>query len=160
MKKIVLLILALVGCFLAVSAQEPQSVADPWVGTWTLNASQSQFQTPAPQSQTVQIESVNQGPIRYTISGTDAQGKPVLESFDGKSDGQPYPISVNGYEGGRMSLTRVSDREYTGQGTLADGSPVTQKITLSPDGKTITVQSQGKSNQGAFNNTVVYVKQQ
>jgi hypothetical protein len=159
MKTIVFLILAL-GCFLAVSAQDTQTATDPWVGTWKLDASQSQFQTPAPQSETVQIESVNQGPIRYTLSGTDAQGKPLLESFDGKSDGQPYPISVNGYEGGRMAFTRVSDREYSGQGTLADGTPVTQKISLSPDGRTITVQSQGKSKQGGFSDTVVYVKQQ
>jgi hypothetical protein len=159
MKKIVLLTFTL-GCFLALSAQETQPVFDPWVGTWTLDPSQSQFQGPAPQRETLQIQSVNQGPIRYTTSGTDAQGKPMLESFDGKSDGQSYPISVNGYEGGRMALTRVSDREYTGQGTLADGTPVTQRITLSPDGRTITVQSQGKSNQGAFNNTAVFVKQQ
>ena len=159
MKKIALLILTL-GCIIALSAQDTQSVPDPWVGTWKLDASQSQFQSPAPQSETVQIESVNQGPIRYTISGTDAQGKPLLESFDGKSDGQSYPVSINGYEGGRMSLTRVSDREYTGQGALADGTPLTQKITLSPDGRTITVQSQGKTAQGAFTNTVVFVKQQ
>lgn len=159
MKKIALLILTL-ACFMALSAQDTQSATDPWVGTWRLDASQSQFQTPAPKDETVQIESVSQGPIRYTISGSDAQGKPLLESFDGKSDGQSYPISVNGYEGGRMSLTRVSDREYTGQGTLADGNPVTQRITLSPDGRTITVQSQGKSNQGSFTNTVVFVKQQ
>ena len=59
-----------------------------------------------------------------------------------------------------MALTRVSDREYTGQGTAADGTPVTQRITLSPDGRTITVQSQGKSAQGAFNNTAVFVRQQ
>lgn len=159
MKKIALLILTL-GCFMALSAQDTQSATDPWVGTWKLDSSQSQFQGPAPKDETVQIESVNQGPIRYTISGTDAQGKPLLESFDGKSDGQSYPVSVNGYEGGRMSLTRVSDHEYTGQGTLADGTPVTQKITLSPDGRTITVQSQGKSNQGSFSNTAVFVKQQ
>lgn len=159
MKKIALLILTL-GCFMALSAQGTQSTTDPWVGTWRLDASQSQFQTPAPKDETVQIESVNQGPFRYTISGSDAQGKPLLESFDGKSDGQSYPISVNGYEGGHMSLTRVSDREYTGQGTLADGTPVTERITLSSDGRTITVQSQGKSNQGSFTNTVVFVKQQ
>jgi hypothetical protein len=159
MKKIALLILTL-GCLTALSAQDTQSVADPWVGTWKLDASQSQFHTPAPRDETVQIESVNQGPIRYTVSGTDAEGKPLLESFDGKSDGQTYPVAVNGYEGARMSMTRVSDREYTGQGTMADGTPVTQKITLSPDGKTITIQRQSTGSKGSVSETVVFVRQQ
>ena len=159
MKKITLLILAL-GCLAALSAQNAQSVSDPWVGTWKLDASQSQFHTPAPQEETVQIESVNQGPIRYTVSGTDAQGKPLLESFDGKADGQTYSVAVNGLEGARMSLARVSDLEYTGQGTMADGTPISQKITLSPDGKTITIMRQSTGSQGSFSETVVFVKQQ
>jgi hypothetical protein len=159
MKKIALLILTL-GCLTALSAQDTQSVADPWVGTWKLDASQSQFHTPAPRDETVQIESVNQGPIRYTVSGVDADGKPLLESFDGKSDGQTYPVAVNGYEGARMSFSRVSDREYTGQGNMADGTPITQKITLSPDGKNITIQRQSTSSQGSVSETVVFVRQQ
>lgn len=159
MKKIALLILTL-GCLAALSAQENQSVPDPWVGTWKLDVSQSQFHNPAPREETVQIESVNQGPIRYTVSGTDASGKPMLQSFDGKSDGQTYPVAVNGVEGARMSLSRVSDREYTAQGTLADGTPVTEKITLSPDGKTITILRQASASQGAYSETTVLVRQQ
>jgi hypothetical protein len=94
------------------------------------------------------------------VSGTDAEGKPLLESFDGKADGQTYPVAVNGLEGSRISLTRVSDREYTGQGTMADGTPISEKISLSPDGKTITIVRQGSGSQGAFTETVVFVKQQ
>ncbi|HEY6271081.1 MAG TPA: hypothetical protein VIX19_03695 [Terriglobales bacterium] len=159
MKKIALLVLTL-GFTIAISAQNTQSVADPWVGTWKLDASQSHFHNPAPQQETVQIESLNQGPIRYTVSGTDAEGKPLLESFDGKADGQTYPVAVNGFEGARMSLSRVSDREYTGQGTMADGTPITEKISLSPDGKTITIQRDSTGNKGSFSETVVFVRQQ
>jgi hypothetical protein len=159
MKKINILILML-GWVIALSAQNAQSVPDPWVGTWKLDTSQSQFHNPAPQQQTVQIQSVTQGAIQYTISGTDAQGKPVLESFDGKADGQAYPISVNGVEGGRMSYQRVSDREYTAQGTTQDGSTVTSTVTLSPDGNTITVKSHVTSSTGTYDDTAVFVKQQ
>jgi hypothetical protein len=159
MKRIALLILAL-GAVTALAAQTSQSVADPWVGTWKLDVAQSQFHTPAPREETVQIESVNQGPVRYTVSGTDAEGKPLLESFDGKSDGQPYPVSVNGLEGARMSLTRVSDHEYTGQGAMADGTPITEKISLSPDGKTITIVRQSSGSKGSASETAVFVRQQ
>lgn len=159
MKKITLLILTL-GCMLALSAQTSQSVADPWVGTWKLDASQSQFHNPAPKEETVQVESVNQDAIRYTTSGTDANGKPFLESYDGKSDGQPYPVAINGFEGGQISYQRVSDREYTAQGKMTDGTTVVDTIALSPDGKTITIKSRGTGSKGAFDETVVFVKQQ
>lgn len=159
MKKIALLILAL-GWTMALCAQNAQSVPDPWIGTFKLDASQSQLHGPAPKEETVQIESVDQGPIRYTVSGTDAEGKPLLESFDGKADGQTYPVAVNGLEGARMSLTRVSDREYTGQGTMADGTPISEKISLSPDGKTITIVRQSTGGKAPFTETVVLVRQQ
>lgn len=159
MKNITLLILML-GCGIALSAQGIQSVPDPWIGTWTLDPSQSQFHNPAPRDQTVRVDSVNQGPIQYTISGTDANGKPFLESYNGKSDGQAYPVAVNGVEGGQMAYQRVSNLQYTGQGKMADGTPVTSTITLSPDGKTITVKSHGTSSKGEYDDTAVFVKQQ
>jgi hypothetical protein len=157
--KISILILML-GWVMALAAQNAQSVADPWVGTWKLDPSQSQFHNPAPQEQTLQVQAVTQGAIQYTISSTDAQGKPVLQSFDGKADGQAYPISVNGLEGGKMSYQQVSDHEFTGQGTMLDGTTVTNTITLAPDGKTITIKSHGVSSGGAYDETIVYVRQQ
>ena len=159
MKKISLLMLLLIlGCGIAL-AQSSQSVPDPWVGTWKLDLNQSQLRNPAPREQTVRVESVNQGPIRYTISGTDANGKPFLQSFDGKSDGQAYPIAINGREGGQVTYQKVSDREYTGQGKMLDGTTETNTITLSPDGQSITVKSHGTSSQGAFDETAVFVRQ-
>jgi hypothetical protein len=159
MKKINLLIL-MVGWVIAIAAQNPQSVPDPWVGTWKLDLSQSQFHNPAPQQQTVQVQAAAQGTIQYTLSGTDAQGKPMLESFEGKADGQAYPISINGLEGGKIAYQKVSDREFTGQGTMLDGTTVTNNVTLSPDGQTMTIKSRGTSSKGAFEDTLVYVKQQ
>lgn len=159
MKKISLWIVML-GCAVALAAQNAQSVPDPWVGAWKLDPGQSKFHVAAPQEETVQIQAVNAGAIQYTISGTDANGKPLMESYDGKADGQAYPISVNGVEGGKMSYQKVSDREYTGQGTAQDGTAVTDNITLSPDGKTITIKSHGSGSKGDYDDTVVFIKQQ
>jgi hypothetical protein len=158
MKKFNILIL-LLGCAIALSAQNAQSVPDPWVGTWKLDPSQSQFHNPAPQQQTVQVQSVTQGAIQYTISGTDAEGKPVLQSFDGKADGQAYPVSINGLEGGKISYQLVSDHQLVSQGTMLDGSNVSTTITLAPDGKTITLKSHGTSDKGSYDDTIVYVRQ-
>jgi hypothetical protein len=158
MKKISILIL-MVGWVIALAAQTAQSVPDPWVGKWRMDASQSQFHSPAPQGQTLQVQSATSGAIQYTVSGTDADGKPVLQSFDGKADGQAYPISVNGLEGGRMSYQQVSDHEFTGQGTTSNGIPVTSTVTLSPDGQTITIKRQVADSKGPFSETVVYARQ-
>lgn len=158
MKKISILIL-MVGWVIALAAQNAQSVPDPWVGKWRMDPSQSQFHNPAPQEQTLQVQSVTSGAIQYTVSGTDADGKPVLQSFDGKADGQAYPISVNGLEGGRMSYQQVSDHEFTAQGTTSNGTPVTSTVTLSPDGQTITIKRQVADTKGAYNETVVYARQ-
>jgi hypothetical protein len=159
MKKINLMILV-VGCAIALSAQNAQSVPDPWVGTWKLDPSQSQFHNPAPQEETVQVQSASQGDIKYTLSATDAQGKPVLESYDGKADGQAYPVSINGVEGGKMGYRQVSERQYAGQGTMADGTTVTSTVTLSPDGKIFVIKSHSSGSKGEFDETATFVKQQ
>ncbi len=158
MKKIALPILIL-ACGMALWAQSPTGVADPWIGTWKLDPSQSQLHQPAPKEQTVRVESVTQGPIRYTISGTDADGKPFLQSFDGKADGQSYPVALNGRESGQVAYQKVSDHEFTAQSKMLDGTTSTDTITLSPDGQTITVKSHGTTSQGAFDETAVFVKQ-
>jgi hypothetical protein len=158
MKRIALLIL-LLGCGMALSAQSPTGVADPWIGTWKLDPSQSQFHNPAPKEQTVRVDSVNQGPIRYTVSGTDADGKAFLESYDGKADGQSYPMAINGLEGGQIAYQKVSDHELTAQGKMSDGTTVANTIILSPDGNTITVKSHRTDSKGTYDDTAVLVKQ-
>src|SRR5262249_25843879 len=86
MKKLTLLALVLTGALAFAQA------ADPWAGTWKFDAAKSKLHGPAPKEETVTSQGTGPGRdiVKYSIRGTAADGTPIDESFDGKSDGQPY----------------------------------------------------------------------
>lgn len=135
--------------------------SDPWAGSWKFDAAKSKLHGPAPKEETVtsQPNGPDGNTIKYAISGTSADGKPISESYDGKSDGQPYPFIANGQEVAKISYHKDSDHQYSSKGTGADGSTSAGTVTLSKDGKTITIQEHVKAAQGEFDQTIVYNKQ-
>jgi len=154
MKKVIFLI-ALLSCTLIFA----QSKADPWAGTWKLDTVKSKLNDPAPKEETVKVEESDLNTIKYTTSGTDAEGKQFTENFDGKADGKPYPLIVNGQEIGKIKYRKVSDRVYTSDGIMTDGSTVKGTVTLSKDGKSISITEHVKSSKGEYNNLVYFNKQ-
>jgi hypothetical protein len=166
MKKLAFLslLVALIGVsFFAQSplalAQKKPATADPWAGTWKMDLAKTKLHGPAPKEETIVSSGSAGGVVKYSIAGTAADGTPINESYDGKADGQPYPFIANGQKVADISYHRDSDRQYTSQGTAADGSTTVAKVTLSNDGKTLTVQEHVKSSQGEFDQTIVYNKQ-
>jgi hypothetical protein len=155
MKKLTLLALVLTGALAFAQA------ADPWAGTWKFDAAKSKLHGPAPKEETVTSQGTGPGRdiVKYSIRGTAADGTPIEESFDGKSDGQPYPMTAGGKEVAKISYHRDSANQYSSQGTGADGATTSATVTLSKDGKTITVQEHVKGTQGEFDQTIVYNKQ-
>lgn len=133
---------------------------DPWAGSWKLDVAKSKLHGPAPKEETVTSQPT--GPdgntVKYSISGTSADGKPISESYDGKADGKPYPFIANGQEVAKTSYHKDSDHQYSSQGTGADGSTSAGTVTLSKDGKTITIQEHIKGAQGEWDQTIVYNK--
>jgi hypothetical protein len=133
--------------------------SDPWAGTWKLDVAKSELPGPAPKEETVTSSSTTGDVVKYSIIGTSADGKPINESYDGKADGQGYPFIANGQEVAKISYHRDSDHQYSVHGTNADGSTSAGTVTLSKNGKTLTIQEHVKGAQGEFDQTIVYNKQ-
>ena len=67
--------------------------ADNQVGTWKLNVAKSKYSPgPAPKEGTLTIESQADG-LKFTIHGTDAEGKTVHMEFSPKYDGKDFPAT-------------------------------------------------------------------
>jgi len=90
----------------------------------------------------------------------EPKGKPLhtetVWTFDGKDvpvKGAPMPNSTAAYK-------RIDDRTFEVVQKV-DGKPtVTTRVSVSPDGKTMTARQTGKTPQGeTLNNTIVATKQ-
>jgi hypothetical protein len=148
-----LLILAL-GCLLSLTACKKQEKANLWVGAWKLDVSKSKLNE-APKQETMQIETADQSFLKYSVRGVSAEGQEYVETYDGKPDGNAYPVKVNGKELGKIAFHWQSDRVCNGEGKGPGGSNLTETATLSDDGKTITIKSrEGKEEE----ETAVYTK--
>ena len=84
----------------AAAGAQNQPLTIRFGGTWTLNIAKSSLHPPAPQSETITIEPSSTDTIatKYTVTGTTGDGKPINLMFEGKIDGQHYPVMSNGQE--------------------------------------------------------------
>jgi hypothetical protein len=138
----------------ACKKQEKTEKANPWVGVWKLDTSKSKL-SETPKQETMQIDSADKSSIKYSIRGISDEGKEYVENYDGKPDGNAYPVLVNGKELGKIAFAWQSEHICTAQGQGPGGSSMTETATLSDDGKTITIKSrEGKEEE----ETAVYTK--
>ena len=155
-------ILGFLAITLAVSVLMLGAVAqasDNQVGAWKLNLAKSKYSPgPPPKEGTLTIESQANG-LKFTIHGTDAEGKPVHFEFSPKYDGKDYPVTGMPNVD-TISMKKVDD--YTIETVTKKGGKAvtTTKSVVSKDGKTRTTMQTGKNAQGQdMKNTLVYDKQ-
>lgn len=154
-----LVVLLVFSCAVAFSQKKTKAGTDPWVGTFKLDVAKSKISGQPPQEETVSVASATRDSIKYTIGGKDAQGNSYTMNYDGKV-GTASPQMAEGKEIAKITYQMPSSHQFTSQGHGADGSTSTGAITLSKDGKTITVQEHNKDAQGAeHDETMVYVRQ-
>jgi hypothetical protein len=147
--------------FAAIAAMPAFAADNPALGTWKLNVAKSKFTgTPAPKELTRVLEADGDG-VKYTFTGTAADGKAISYGFTTKLDGSDSPITGNAPNGmDTAALKKVSAKHWTltqkkGGNVLSTGS-----VTISKDGKTTTVATKGKNSEGkAVSTTNVYEKQ-
>src|SRR5262245_59066701 len=156
--KQLLLLLLLLSCTAAISQAKKQAGGDPWAGNWKLDTAKSKLHPPAPKEESATVDSVSKDSIKYTIKGTNAEGKPYTVTYDGKP-GTASPVLVDGKEAGQVTYQMPSSHELTGESKGSDGSSETFKIALSKDSKTTTVQVHHKDAKGEYDETAVYVRQ-
>ena len=132
--------------------------ADNWVGSWKLNASKSQLGSNAIRAQTLKFEVTPDG-IKLTSDGTDAEGKPMHGGYTSKFDGKDVPWSGNPMAD-TAAPKRVDDNSYDNVWKKAGKATVTAKVSVSKDGKTLTVTQTGTDAKGAAVSSVaVYDRQ-
>jgi hypothetical protein len=154
-----LLLVLLLSCSVAFSQTKTKAAKDPWAGTYKLDASKSKFSGPAPREETIDVASARRNSIKYTIAGKDVNGDSYTINYEGKA-GVASPEMMEGKTIAQIAYQMLSPRKFTAEGRGTDGSTSTGAITLSSDGKTITVEQHNKNAQGGQqDNTLVYVRQ-
>jgi hypothetical protein len=154
-----LFIIPCVGLFaLVVAAAAGAQTTDPVVGTWKLDVAKSTYKPgPAPKSATVVIEPAGKG-IKVAIDAVNADGSPLKWGFTTQRDGKPAPVTGNpNYD----SITATQPSPTTGTNVYTKGGKevATTKLSVSADGKTMTVTTTGTDPKGqAMHNVAVFTK--
>ena len=148
----------LLSCILALSQAKKSTSADPWAGTYKLDTAKSKFHNPAPKEETATVDAVTKNSVKYTLKGTDAEGKPYTVTYDGKP-GTPAPVMVDGKEMATLTYHMPSTHQLTSEEKGSDGSTSTGKINLSQNNKTVTVQIHHKDAKNEYDETVIYTRQ-
>jgi hypothetical protein len=136
-----------------------QAVAgDNWVGSWKLNAAKSKVGSNVIRAQTLKFEATADG-VKLTSDGTDAEGKPMHGAYTSKFDGKDVV-----WAGNPMADTaapkRIDDNTYENIWKKAGKATVTAKVSVSKDGKTLTISQTGKDAKGApISSVAVYDRQ-
>jgi hypothetical protein len=125
-------------------AQAPKALE----GTWKLNVAKSKFSPgPAPKSMTLTYSAVGTDGVRIVVDLVPPEGPAQHWETTAHYDGKDYRISGNP-TADMITTKRIDDR--TGESTFKkDGKvTVTNRRTLSPDGKTLTITSSGVTADG------------
>jgi hypothetical protein len=133
---------------------------DPAFGTWKLNVAKSKFSPgPAPKESTLTIEPDGPG-RKVSVASTTGDGTAVKWGYTGNFDKKEYKVSGNNPDADVVMLRRISANatrttyKKGGKQTLVNG------VSVSPDGKTLTVAQTGVNGQGqAVKNSLVFEKQ-
>jgi len=151
--KVILLTLAVFFAGVVVYAAD-----DPNMGTWKLNEAKSKFSPGSTRNQTVVYEAAGDQ-VKVTVDGIDGNGQPTHNEWTGKFDGKYYAVTGDATSDMR-SYRRVNSRTLALSAKKASKVVLTGTITVSRNGKTRTVITNGTNAQGKrVHNTAVYDKQ-
>ena len=134
--------------------------ADPFVGTWRMNAAKSKFSSPPPKSYAMKIEAQEKnGSQKIVIDEVDADGKATHRAFAQKYDGKDYPETGDQYAD--MTSATKADSNTVDYLFKKNGKEVFRgRAVISKDGKTQTDTGSGKDAKGqAITYTIVMEKQ-
>ena len=147
-----------IAVLLAAAAAHAQTT-EPIMGTWTLDVAKSSYKPgPAPKSSTVTIEPAGQG-LKVAIDAVNADGSPLKWGFTTMRDGkEEAPVTGNPMFD-VVTSTRSSATAGTNEYKKGGKVVMTTKLTISPDGKVMTLTSTGTNPKGqAVHNLAIYTK--
>ena len=128
--------LILVLCFAGAGA----CLADPFMGTWKLNAAKSHLGKGGARNNVVNYESESPFKTKVLIDGVDAHGHTFHSAWEGRFDGKDYPVTGDMTSDAR-SYTKVN--ENTLDFTVKKGGQAIGggRIAVAADEKSRTVTS-------------------
>jgi hypothetical protein len=109
-----------------------------WNGTWTLDTADSKFAAPIGKTTETRTYEITGNKVSLTSNGTDADGNAVQFTYSGAYDGKWYPM-VGNPRGDSISLTLVNPMEAKAKVRKDGKETVTGTLTVSEDGKTLTL---------------------
>lgn len=124
-------------------------------GTWKMNAQKSKFEQGGPKGITIKLDH-QKSTLQESLTLTDDQREQTANftyTLDGKEsvqqlDGEPIKTTAK-WEGESLIVAFKNDRGFT----------FIRKITVSADGKTMTIDAKQSTRDGSVNDTVVLEKQ-
>ena len=154
-----LLLVSLAACCAIVLSSSVALAADNWLGTWKLNVAKSKDSPgPGPRSETVKFEATPAG-TRLTTDAVTADGKATHGSYVSKFDGTDVPWAGNP-DADAASPKKIDDNNYVNTWKKGGKATFVVKVSVSSDGKTLTVTQTGTNSKGqAVNNVDVFDKQ-
>jgi hypothetical protein len=137
---------AVVAVALSLAAASACLAASPQMGTWKLNEAKSKLVPGMGKSMTV-VYSEKKDKIKVEVDGVDKDGKKVHSVWVGMFDGNAYPTKGNGaWDSAAYKVVNDHENEIT---TMKGGKVMwTGKITVSADGKSRTVTTNGMDASG------------
>lgn len=133
----------------AVASAPALAQNDAFLGTWKLNVAKSKFTNPpAPKELTRKLEAEGDS-IKYTYSGTAADGSAISYGFTVKYDGKDYAVTGSMPGGADMIAIKKTGPHSLAASQKKGGKEIgTAKVELSKDGKSATVTAKGKDESG------------
>jgi len=135
--------------------------SDPWIGTWKVNLEKSTY-SPGPTptvAAVVKMESAAKN-LKTTIDGVNPQGQKVHTETVAAFDGHDYPVKGAPDPTATASLKRIDSRTFENQSKVGGKQTMTTRVSISPDGKTLTATQTGTNPEGqAVKNVIVAEKQ-
>jgi hypothetical protein len=130
----------------------------PHMGIWKLNEAKSKFSPGANKNTTVVYEAAGDM-TKVIVDGVDGDGAATHNEWTGKFDTKYY--EVNGDPSSdKRAYTRINNRTMTLRNKKGNKVVLTGTITVSRDGKSRTVVTNGLNAKGKWvKNTAVYDKQ-
>ena len=138
--------LAAAGAALLLSACSSLS-SNKWIGTWELNPGESMYSPgPAPRSQTVKFQ-VAADSITLTSDGVGADGTGTHSSYSSRFDGKDVPWEGNP-EADTAAPLKIDSNTYENIWKMTGRATMISTVTVSRDGRTMTVVQKGTNAQG------------
>jgi len=144
MRKLCVILFVSLGAATALAQDKPSMV-----GNWKMDIAQSDFGSdPAPKSESNAISDDSPQLLSFRVHRVDDKGKPSVYSWRGPEDGSMHPGLMNGKPYNQAGLTREQDGTLVQHSEDPDGSTFEARISMSPDGNTLTAEGSSKSKDG------------